>query len=189
MRYDVILADPPWQFEYWNRKTSSKRGTGEKYYDVMSVDAIADHSVSSLLNDNAALFLWTSWPFIDQVFKVIKAWGFTYRTLGFIWVKQNPTGFGFFTGMGYYTRRNTEPCLLGVKGSMPVARKDILEIILSPVQKHSRKPHRQYEIIEALYPDARYLELFARNRREGWDVWGNEVESDIEMSVSHGTKE
>ena len=142
---------------------------------------ISQLPIKDLSKDNCVLFLWATWPNLQHAFKVLESWGFTYRTIGWIWIKANRSGFGFFTGMGYYTRSNTEPCLLAVKGQMPVARHDIQALIYSPVREHSRKPIDQYRKIEALYPDMKYLELFARRKRDGWDSWGNEIISDVEI--------
>ena len=95
---------------------------------------------------------------------------------------------GIFTGMGSYTRSNAELCLLGIRGKMPVSAHNIHSVIMSPIQKHSRKPADQYLRIEKLYPDKNYLEMFARNSKNGWDVFGNEVENSIELSQT-STKE
>lgn len=180
-QYDVILADPPWAFKVWDKDTGQGRSP-ESHYPTMEIDDICNLSISSLANDNCVLFMWAVWPsLIPYAEKVIRAWGFDYKTIGWVWVKAKKSGFGFFTGMGYYARANTEPCLLSVKGSMPVARHDIQALIYSPVRRHSQKPDDQYRKIEALYPDMKYLELFARKKREGWDSWGNEIENDIEI--------
>ena len=179
MKYDVILADPPWSFKVWDEDTGSGR-SATSHYDTMDIEDICNLPISKLANKNCALFMWAVWPsIIPYAEQVIEAWGFDYKTIGWVWVKAKKSGFGFFTGMGYYARANTEPCLLAVKGSMPVARHDIQALIYSPVRQHSQKPNDQYRKIEALYPDMNYLELFARRKREGWDSWGNEIESDI----------
>src|SRR6185295_19342344 len=108
----------------------------------------------------------------------ISAWGFQYKTIAWTWVKLNKSSMGFFTGMGYYTRANTEPCLLAVRGKMPVAVHDIQALIVSPIQEHSRKPDDQYRKIEALYPNRNYLEMFARRPKSNWHIWGNEIPND-----------
>lgn len=175
--YDVILADPPWHFNVWNEDTGNGRSPSA-HYPTMTIDDICQLPIGNLATDNCALFLWAVWPSIfEYVPRVLAAWGFTYKTCAFLWVKSNPTGFGFFTGMGYYTRANTEPCLLAIKGKMPVQDRGIMQVIYSPVRKHSQKPDEQYRKIEALYPDRHYLELFARRAHIGWHAWGNEVKS------------
>lgn len=178
--YDVILADPPWTFSVWNADKSDRHVSHK--YNLMSVDEIMALKVKEISAEDCALFLWSTWPNILDAFAVIKAWGFEYRTSGFVWVKAKRSGFGFHFGMGYYTRANTEPCLLAIRGRMPVVAKDVSELIYSPVREHSRKPDEQYGKIERLYPGKRYLELFARRKREGWSVWGNEIESDRELT-------
>lgn len=186
-RYDVILADPPWKFERQGFRLSipeeniGRAKSPEKYYPTMSKDELLALPIESLSKDDSVLFLWTCWPHMEFAFELIRAWGFEYKTEAWSWVKAKKGGLGFHFGLGYYTRGNTEPCLLATRGSMPVARHDIQALIYSPVRQHSRKPDDQYRKIEALYPDKRYLELFARRKRAGWDAWGNEVESDIAM--------
>lgn len=134
------------------------------------------------MGPNAALFLWAVWPSLfEYTPSVLSAWGFEYKTCAFLWAKARRSGFGFFMGLGHYTRANTECCLLAVRGRMPVVDKGVTQMIFSPVREHSRKPDEQYGKIERLYPNMRYLELFARRKREGWDVWGNEVEGAIHL--------
>ena len=175
-KYDVILADPPWHFETWGEGDRNVT----KYYPIMETKDICNLSLPSA--GDCVLFLWACWPKLKDALEVIEAWGFEYKTIGWIWIKANPSGFGFFTGMGYYTRANSEPCLIATKGKPPrVSDMSIQSLIYSPVREHSRKPDDQYRKIEALYPNMKYLELFARRKREGWDSWGNEIESDIEL--------
>jgi len=181
MKYDVILADPPWAFRVWNKDTGQGR-SAESHYSTMTIDNICALPIAELANENCALFLWCVWPSIfEYPQRVIDAWGFRYATKAFTWVKSKKGNMGFAMGMGYYTRANDEPCLLAVKGRMPVQAKDVLSIIYSPRRKHSQKPNEQYNKIERLYPNMRYLELFARTKRENWDVWGREVENDVEI--------
>lgn len=196
-KYSVILADPPWQFRVWNKDTGNGR-SAEAYYSTMSIDDICALPVSNLANDNCALFLWCVWPSIfEYVPPLLKAWGFEYKTLAFEWWKLNKKWHKAFSpmlmaakdysflekmfafGMGYYTRANSEPCLLAVKGKMPVSIKSERNFIIAPIRDHSRKPDEQYSKIERLYPGQNYLELFARNKRVGWSSWGNEIKNDI----------
>lgn len=180
MKYDVILADPPWAFEVWNKDTGAGR-SAESHYPTMSTQDICQLPIPAA--DNCALFLWSCWPTLPDALDVVSAWGFTYKTIAWVWVKAKESGMGFFTGMGYYTRGNTEPCLLAVRGRMPVDDHAIQSLIYSPVREHSRKPDEQYAKIDRLYPNTRRLELFARRRREGWDAFGNEVENSIALEV------
>ena len=175
-KYDVILADPPWPYQF-----PGTRKANNSDYKTMTISDICSLSINNLASDNSVLFIWGIWNELPGCFEVVESWGFTYKTEAWIWVKSKSSGFGFHFGMGYYTRANTEVCLLATKGKMPPARHDIQALIYSPVRQHSRKPDDQYRKIEALYPDMKYLELFARKKREGWDAWGNEINSDVEI--------
>lgn len=181
MKYDVILADPPWQYDKRETGGSMKSGASQQY-NVMGISDIANLPIGELASDNCALFMWVVPPkYYDGIDEIWKAWGFRYITKAFCWVKSKPSGFGFFTGMGHYTRANTEDCYLCVKGSMPVDSHSVNQMIYAPIREHSRKPDDQYSKIERLYPNMKYLELFARRKRDGWDSWGNEIDSDIDL--------
>lgn len=195
--YNIILADPPW--EYRDRKKirkdgkTAKRGIGaSNIYPVMKVKDIASLSVSGITDDNCALFLWTTWPHLPDGLAVMQAWGFRYVGLGFIWVKRCLRADKPFYGVGCYTASNSEPCLLGIKGKMkPDPHNNVGEVVVyephprGPDKKiiHSRKPVSVRELIVELFGDVPRIELFAREKTPGWDVWGNEVESDVELSV------
>ena len=182
MTYRVILADPPWTFSVWNAEKSYRHASHK--YDLMTTSQICELPVRDISDENCALFLWATWPNILDAFRVIESWGFAYRTLAWEWAKLNPSSIGFHIGMGYYTRSNPEPCLLSVRGKMAVSAHDVMALIVSPVREHSRKPDEQYGKIERLYPDGPYLEMFARHKySEKWDVWGNEIKSDVDLNV------
>lgn len=184
MLFDVILADPPWAY---NNKGG--KWLPDAYYPTMEVDEICALPVGELCSKNAALFLWVPrWLHPIKWIRVMEAWGFDYRTRVFDWVKSNPSGTGFRTGLGFYTRSNIEICPLGIKGTMPVIDKGVHSIIYAPITKHSEKPHEQYEKIERLYPNMKYCELFARKKREGWHSWGNEISSDVQLKKALGGK-
>ena len=110
------------------------------------------------------------------------AWGFTFKTVAFVWIKQNRRSDGLFTGMGYWTRANAEICLLATRGRPKRAARDVKQVILSHVERHSQKPEEARRRIEALMGDVPRIELFARASPPGWDVWGNEVASDIRLA-------
>jgi len=190
-KYSVILADPPWSYQDigmdWqpSKEQEPYYRSVKNHYGVMGIEDICALPIHELADDNCALFLWITWPHIFFAQEVMNAWGFRYRALAWVWAKLNPTGMGFHTGMGWYTRGNSEPCLLAIKGSMPPANRDVQSLIVTPVREHSRKPDEQYGKIERLYPDVSKLELFARQQQPGWDVWGNEVEG-IEFEVNNG---
>jgi N6-adenosine-specific RNA methylase IME4 len=177
--YDVILADPPWQY----RKQIGDLATDD-FYPTMPIEDICALPVKDIAAKNCALFLWVTPPtMFEYAPLVFEAWGFRPVTKAFCWVKSNPSGFGFFTGTGHYTTSNTEDCWLAIRGSMPRVE-SVMQIIYSPVREHSRKPDEQYPKIEKLYPQKNYLELFARRQRSGWDVFGNEVEGSIRLPTS-----
>lgn len=179
-KYQIIYADPPWHYKNYADDTAS-RWVGNQY-PVMSIEDIAQLPVAKICDTNCVLFLWITAPILAEGFDIIRRWGFEYKTKAFCWVKQNKSGFGIFTGMGYYTRSNSEDCLLAVRGKC-LDRLDhsISQVILHPVMGHSRKPSIVRGNIVRLFGDLPRIELFARQKVEGWDCWGNEVESDIEL--------
>lgn len=112
----------------------------------------------------------------DRGNRTYQAWGYTYKTVAFTWVKQNKKTDGIFTGMGYYTRANAEYCLLGTRGKvLPRKSRSVSSVVISHLQEHSRKPDEVRERIVELFGDVPRIELFARQQVEGWDCWGNEV--------------
>jgi N6-adenosine-specific RNA methylase IME4 len=169
--YRVVYADPPWKFKVWSAKSTGR--SAEQHYPTLDIDEICRLGVSTA--PDCTLFMWTTWPHLEDALFVAKQWGFTYKSVAFDWMKINPSG-SLFLGMGYVTRGNTEPCLRFTKGK-PGAPKSrgVPSAILEPRREHSRKPDCVYERIEALY-DGPYLELFARTKRAGWDQFGNEVD-------------
>lgn len=179
--YSVIFADPPWHYN--NRKTGGERkkktkfeGGAMKHYSLMKdaeLLAMADF-VDDLSAKNSALFLWVTFPRLDFGIQLLKAWGFRYTTAAYHWVKLGKTG-KLIYGPGYYTASNLESVLLGVKGSMRPAKKMTPSIIFHARMAHSQKPSIFYDKARELYPDGRALEMFARDKKPGWDTWGNEV--------------
>jgi N6-adenosine-specific RNA methylase IME4 len=173
-RFAVIYADPPWDFKIYSPK--GKQRSAERYYDTSSLEAIKGLPIAPLATNDCALFLWGVWPELPSALEVIKAWSFEYKTAAFVWVKQNRDGDGLFTGMGYWTRTNSEFCLLATKGSPPRVVQDVPQIILAPVGEHSEKPETARTRIKRLLVGP-YLELFARRTVPAWTVWGNEIAS------------
>ena len=171
-QYGVIYADPPWSFKTYSEK--GKARSPEKHYSVLGLSDIIRLPVNRIAKDNAVLLMWVIDPLLDQAFKVIDAWGFKYKTVGFTWAKTNKTKPGFFTGLGYWTRGNPEMCLLATRGRPKRLNKDVCQLIISQRKRHSEKPLIHGDI-ERLAPGP-YIELFARQKsRPGWDYWGNEV--------------
>ncbi|MGD9925254.1 MAG: MT-A70 family methyltransferase [Pseudorhodoplanes sp.] len=169
--FGVILADPPWRFK--TRSDTRQHRSASQHYGLMDLDDICDLPVWRTGAKDCALMLWSLNSMQPEALKVINAWGFTYKTVGFTWVKLTCTG-KFHTGLGYWSRQNTERCILAVRGKPKRISMGVKELIVAPRREHSRKPEEIYERIEAMLPGP-YLELFARTTRPGWTSWGNEV--------------
>ena len=179
-KFQIIYADPPWSFRTWSSRGKSR--SPEKHYDCMTLADIQQMPIPDIADKNCSLFLWATDPLLPEALNLIKEWGFKYKTIAFNWVKLNPKAphFGwhkqdFFTGMGYWTRANPELCLLATKGKPTRKRADIRRLVISPRREHSRKPDLVAERIVNLMGDIPRIELFARQPREGWTVWGNET--------------
>ena len=166
-KYSIIYADPPWRFRTYSRKGMGR--SADRHYPTMSIDQIKALPVESIAADDCALFLWATFPNLQDAFEVITAWGFTFRTVAFVWVKQNRRSDGLFWGMGYWTRSNAEICIMASAG--------VHQVVISHIEEHSKKPAEIRERIVALMGDLPRVELFARQEAPGWDVWGNEVNS------------
>ena len=179
-KYKVIYADPPWAYKVWSKKGAWR--SAESHYPTMDMAAIKALPVGELADKDCALFLWITFPMLREAWGVMDAWGFTFKTVAFVWIKQNRRSDGLFTGMGYWTRANAEICLLATRGRPKRAARDVKQVILSHVERHSQKPEEARRRIEALMGDVPRIELFARASPPGWDVWGNEVASDIRLA-------
>ena len=142
----------------------------------MRVDDICSLPVHDIAADNCVLFLWATYPMLKEALQVIEAWGFKYKSIGFQWIKQNRSGNGYFFGLGRWTRGNTEPCLIAVKGKPKRVSNGVSQLIFAPLRAHSQKPDiARDKIRELMGEEQSYIELFARSTTPGWDVWGNEV--------------
>jgi len=171
-KYGAILADPPWAFDAWGTQKNAAVNV-TSYYDTMSIAHISALPVKALAARNSILFMWICWPTMKHALDVIDAWGFTYKTCGFCWIKVSANGEPRI-GTGYWTRANSEVCLIATRGKPKRTAMDVHQAILEPRREHSRKPDCVYERIERLVAGP-YCELFARTRRPGWDSWGNQV--------------
>lgn len=179
--FKAIYADPPWSFRVWNSDTGSGR-SAESHYSTMSMDDLAALPVADLAAPDCVLFCWICWPSLPEALRIIEAWGFTYKTCGFDWMKARADQIEMFrddadvqVGMGYWTRANSEPCLLAVRGSPKRRDAGVRMGIIEPRRQHSRKPDCVHGRIERLV-EGPYLELFARAPRKGWTVWGNQTD-------------
>lgn len=147
----------------------------------MNIDDICNLPVKNIASENCVLFLWVTFPTLLDSFKVIEAWGFNYKTVAFVWVKHNKKTPTLFWGMGFWTRANAEICLLATKGKPKRISAKVHQVIISPIEEHSKKPNEIRKRIVDLIGDLPRIELFARQKIDGWDVWGNEVNSDIKL--------
>lgn len=170
--YEIIYADPPWKY---NRNVGE--GIASEEYSLMSNDKIASYLSDNKIypEENSMLFLWVTFPMLEEGMEILDRWGFEYKTCGFNWIKLNKNGKPFF-GIGHYTKSNSELCLIGVRGKgLPILDNTISQIVMTEKDRHSKKPDCIPDLIVRLIGDRKRVELFARNKREGWDVYGKEV--------------
>ena len=177
-KYNIIYADPPWS--YRDKALAGNRGAGCKY-DVMDSKDINNLPIKELAAEDCILFMWVTMPKLNECFDVISAWGFEYKTCAFTWVKKNKKADSWFWGMGSWTRANAEICLLATKGKPKRMSASVHSVIDTPIEQHSKKPDIVRDKIIELCGDLPRAELFARQKADGWDSWGNEIESDIHI--------
>jgi len=174
--YDIIYADPPWA--YRNKKTGGSMVSGaEAKYPTMSVDEISALPIKDIASKNSVLFMWATVPLMPEAFQVMKAWGYKYKTM-ITWRKI------MSLGMGYWFRGQCEHLLLGVRGQVKAFRLQEPNFIQAKVLAHSEKPEEFRQLIEratSKMPSRNSVELFARRRVTGWDVFGNQVEGSIRL--------
>lgn len=191
--YGAILADPPWAFQTWWSGRSNKLPSPKKKfsypsratvpaYEVMREDELNALPVGDLAAPDCVLVLWICWPVLEWSLRTMKAWGFEYKTCAFCWVKANALQVDMFRDdiephmtLGYWTRSNSEVALLGTRGKPKRSAADVRQAIVEPRREHSRKPDGIHKRIERLVAGP-YLELFARQKRKGWDVWGDQTD-------------
>ena len=187
-KYQIIYADPPWRFKNWSMAELAKRGekwarkNGRSPYDVMDNERIYSLPIYQIADRDCILFLWATYPKLQEALETIRMWGFTFKTVAFTWVKQNRVSDGWHFGLGYWTRGNPEICLLATKGKPKRVSKFVANLVITHLQAHSEKPQEVRNRIVELMGDLPRIELFARQKVEGWDCWGNEVESDIKLN-------
>lgn len=174
-KYKTIYADPPWL----ERGAGKIKRGADKYYSLMKTKDIMSLPIKKLLDDNCHLYLWVTNNFLLDGLKVMKIWGFEYKTM-ITWVKDR-------FGLGQYFRGRTEHCLFGIRGNLPYKiidnkRQQGETVIFASRLKHSQKPEEMRKLIEKVsyFP---YIELFARQKTKGWDAWGNEIENDIQLEL------
>lgn len=190
MKYKIIYADPPWRFKNWSMKELANKGekwarrSGGSPYDVMDNEDIYKLPVQDITDKDCILFLWATYPKLPEALKTIESWGFTFKTVAFTWVKQNKKSDGFHFGLGYWTRGNPEICLLATKGKPKRINKCVANLVVEHLKEHSEKPAVIRDKIVKLMGDLPRVELFARQKIEGWDCAGNDIDGkDIKKSI------
>lgn len=190
-RYSVLYADPPWSYD--DKCNAGERGADYKYptlgYDDLLTLKVEGQRAADLASPDATLFLWTTGPMLYDAIGLMVEWEFTFKTMAFVWVKRAPKNTEkLHWGMGNWTRANAEFCLLGVRGRPERISKGMHQIVYAepevlegPVMAHSRKPVQVRDRIEELMGPVPRLELFARERGDGWDVWGLDVEPGLKI--------
>jgi len=163
-KYDIIYADPPWPY-----RNAGLDSSAETHYPTLALTDICNLPIADLAADNCTLFLWVTNPFLREGLKVCDEWGFQYKT-NFLWVKKR-------SGTGFYALGQHELLFVAVKGSH-LPEKIQSSVLFADSERHSQKPIIVYELIEKMYPNSNYIELFARHKRENWEVWGDEISED-----------
>lgn len=181
MNYQIIYADPPWEY----RKSGglkSGRGLAKSFYKTMPLEDIKALPVHEICAKDCYLFMWVTGPTMQEGLDVLKAWGFDFFTVAFTWVKTNLRSTDtLFWGMGTTTRANPEYVLLGRKGKLERVQRNVHSVVMAPVMAHSKKPDEVRDCIIRLYGNLRRIELFARCSTEGWDVFGDQVSESVEL--------
>jgi N6-adenosine-specific RNA methylase IME4 len=181
--YRVIYADFPWHWRPWKEAAPDAplNRNATKHYKTLSHEDLCALPIADIAAKDCILLMWATWPMLPRALECIEAYGFTYKTAGFDWMKANGMQMDMFDDsikadmkLGFWTRSNTEPCLLATRGKPKRNDAGVRMGIIEPARQHSRKPDCVYGRIERL-ADGPYLEMFARNARKGWDSYGNEV--------------
>lgn len=189
-KYDIIFADPPWEYRVWSKK--GERRTAASFYETQKLGYLATMDIASLCNPDCVLLMWATFPCLKEALLLGKAWGFQYKTIAFVWVKRNLHDHGLHVGMGHYTRANAEVVLLFTRGkALKRVNKNVQQVVITPKGKHSQKPDEVRRRIVRLFGDHPRLELFARSRAglfpdeeyRGWDVFGNEANGSIPINI------
>jgi len=201
VKYQIILLDPPWHYNNRANHKTRFRGGVHGHYPTMTMQQIAALPVPQLAANDCAVLLWCTFPYLDVQIKLFQHWGFKFRTQLLTWIKLNPVGYDIphddpnysaskeyvrysgdglyhsvFFGVGHYAKSNAEVLLLGMRGKVKVQSDCVSSVVLAPRRRHSQKPEESYTRIETLFGDVPRIELFARQRRVGWDTHGNDLD-------------
>lgn len=170
-KYKILYIDPPWTY----RNMGNIQAAASGHYETMSQGDIERLPIGRLAHKNSILFLWATFPKIQEALNAMKAWSFEYKTVGFTYLKTNKNGTPFF-GVGWYTKSNAEVCLIGVKGRPPKKSNSVSSVVVSIHGKHSQKPNIVRDKIVEFCGDLPRIELFATERISGWDAVGFEID-------------
>lgn len=173
-KYKIIYADPPWQYRVYSKKGQGR--SAENHYHTMNIKDIMALPVDKIADKDCILFLWITFPCLKEGIEVMERWGFKYKTCGFNWVKRNKKKNTYFMGLGFWTRSNSEVCLIGTKGQPKRVSKSVSQICDARIMEHSRKPAEIMERIVELCGELPRIELFARDKVKGWDSLGDEID-------------
>ena len=182
-KFNLIYCDSPWSYHLYRPQFSYKGDvpsplrTAASFYKTMTINEICSLPVRSIAANNCALFLWATNPTLDDAFKVIRAWGFEFKTVAFYWTKKCKYSNNLKIGMGHYTRPSCEPLLLAMNGTLKVLDHSIRQVVVTTIEQHSKKPAIFRDLIIRLFGDLPKIELFAREEAEGWSSWGDELHS------------
>lgn len=185
--FGVVLADPPWSYRTWSDKGTGR--SASQHYNTMDAEAIKALPVADVAAENSILFLWATWPCLEEALALIPMWGFTYKTCAFDWMKADVSTIDLFPDpksadmkLGHWTRSNSEPCLLATRGKPKRLDAGVRMGIIESARQHSRKPDCVYGRIERLVAGP-YLELFARTTRKNWTSYGNQTDKFAEVAA------
>lgn|SRR3990167_35976 len=186
--YDIVYADPPWEYKSKGmyQETFPKRKQTRRYqgvndqYKTLGIDQLKNLEVKKIVAKNCALFLWAVDSHLPEALELIKAWGFKYRSIAFIWVKRSSKN-KLCANVGAWTMKNAEICLIATRGNMAKYKEanNVYQIIEAERTKHSKKPNEARNRIETIFGDKRRIELFAREKFYGWDVWGDQAPKSV----------
>ena len=179
---NIIYADPPWHYgskSAVNNTTGSAIKPLSDHYSTMSLQELKNMSIKNMTKDDAACFMWVTDSHIDEALEVLRSWGFAYKTIAFNWIKTTSKG-NYCKNVAPWTMKSSEICLLGIKGRMTKYKQanNIESLVIAQRTQHSQKPNEVRKRIEDLFGDLPRIELFAREKTDGWDVWGDEIVDD-----------
>jgi len=187
MKYKIIYADPPWQFgsKAYQDSNRTMLKLEETQYDTMDIETLKKLPINNIADEDCICFMWVTDSHLKEGIEVLESWGFKYKTIGFNWIKKYASG-SFCVNFAPWTLKSWEICLIGIKGTMGKYKQvnNIQGLIIAERTKHSKKPNEVRSRIDKLFGDIPKIELFAREKVEGWDAWGNEVPKEEQKIIS-----